>query len=56
MKLKVINSNSDGNCYLLKSSTSTLMLDCGCTLSQIKKGCDFKLSEITACLVSHSHL
>ena len=56
MKLTVINSGSNGNCYLLKSSSGeTLILECGIKFSKVKEALDFDLSGVIGALCSHQH-
>jgi phosphoribosyl 1,2-cyclic phosphodiesterase len=55
MKLKVINSNSKGNCYLLGNNEETLMLECGVKFPQIQKALDFDLTKVVGCIVTHEH-
>jgi phosphoribosyl 1,2-cyclic phosphodiesterase len=55
MKLKVLGSSSKGNCYILKSPTGSLLLECGLPWPQIQKGLDFDLSKVRACIISHEH-
>ena len=38
MELKVLGSNSEGNCYILNGE---LLLDAGVPIKEIKKGLDF---------------
>lgn len=54
MQLKVIGSNSDGNGYLLISSTDTLLIECGLSFKKIKHALQFNLRNVSA-IVSHSH-
>jgi len=54
MKLKVLASGSSGNCYLLTSSKSRILLECGIRFKEIQKKLDFDMN-IDGCLVSHSH-
>ena len=54
-KLKVINSSSSGNCYILTCKNEKLILDCGFPIKVIKQGLDFDLQCIQAVLVSHEH-
>jgi phosphoribosyl 1,2-cyclic phosphodiesterase len=56
MKLKIINSNSEGNCYLLQADLTreTLIIDCGVHVMQIKKALNFDLRNVNA-IVTHSH-
>lgn len=55
MKLKVIGSGSRGNAYLLENDAEALLIECGVNIMEIKKAIDFKISKITACLISHEH-
>lgn len=54
MQLKVINSNSSGNAYLLESATDTLLIECGVHVNKIKKALNFKINNVNA-IVTHSH-
>jgi phosphoribosyl 1,2-cyclic phosphodiesterase len=56
MILKVINTGSKGNAYLLETEKEALLIECGVNFSEIKKAIDFKVSKIVACIVSHEHL
>lgn len=55
MNLKVIGSSSRGNSYLLSSGKSTVILECGLHISEIKKALDYDLSPVCCCLVTHEH-
>lgn len=55
MRLKVINSNSKGNSYILEDERSALLLECGVPFDQIKQALDFNISKVDACLVTHEH-
>jgi phosphoribosyl 1,2-cyclic phosphodiesterase len=56
MKLKIINSNSAGNAYILESSTGeALLIECGLRWELIKQALKYKLDRVAACLVTHSH-
>jgi len=55
MKLKVINSNSKGNAYILNSKSSTLLIECGMPFKVIKEALDYDVMNIDACLVTHEH-
>lgn len=56
MRLIVIGTGSNGNCYLLRDNNgSVLIIECGLTISKIKQGLDFNLNDIAGCLLSHSH-
>ena len=55
MKLKVINSGSTGNCYILESERHILILECGVPFFEIKKALGFKLNKVVGCLMTHEH-
>jgi phosphoribosyl 1,2-cyclic phosphodiesterase len=55
MKLKVLGSDSGGNCYLLQGDKETLILEAGLKFKEIKKGLGFNLSNVVGCLVTHEH-
>lgn len=55
MKLKIISSNSSGNCYLLENETEALIIECGVKFSWIKQALKFNLNKVVGCLVSHEH-
>lgn len=56
MKLTVINSNSDGNCYILENDQEALIIECGVNFDKIKKALGFNLRKVAGCIVSHEHL
>lgn len=57
MKLTVINSSSQGNCYHLTCSKGkTLIIEAGENLIKTKEVCGFDLHGIEGLLVSHIHL
>lgn len=54
MLVKALASSSAGNCYLISDGSSSLLLECGIPLKEIrKKGVD--LVDLAGCLVSHEH-
>jgi phosphoribosyl 1,2-cyclic phosphodiesterase len=55
MQLKILGSSSAGNCYILENEKSTLIIECGLPLFEVKKAVDFKLNKINGCLVTHEH-
>lgn len=56
MKLRVLGSSSAGNSYLLKSSTGTLIIECGIKYRDILQGLDFDLGSVVGTLATHQHL
>lgn len=58
IKIKPIASGSSGNCYYVSDGNSNILLDCGIPVQKIKEflwNNGKKLSDIDACLVTHSH-
>lgn len=55
MRLKVLQSNSKGNCYIIGNKEETLILECGVSFATIKKGIDFNLDKVVGVLISHEH-
>lgn len=56
MTIKCLNSGSDGNCYILTSDSGKhLILDAGIPIGDIKKGLNFDIENIEACLITHIH-
>lgn len=55
MRVKVIGSSSEGNCYLFQAEGETLIVECGVPIMDIKKGLNFKLDNVVGCLVTHRH-
>ena len=56
MNLKCLSSGSQGNCYILTANNGEkLILDCGITIKEIKKGLDWNLRSVVGVIVSHSH-
>lgn len=56
MKLKVINSNSQGNCYILENDSEALIIECGVRIDKIKQALNFNLRKVVGCIVTHEHL
>lgn len=57
MRLKCLGSSSAGNCYLLTSNSGeTLILDCGVSIKEIKKGLDWNIKDVVGVLCTHKHL
>ena len=55
MKLKVLGSNSSGNCYILEGRSSALIIECGVSVDRIKQALGFNLSKVAGCIVTHTH-
>lgn len=56
MKLKCISTGSSGNCYLLQAyNGETLILDCGISIKEIKKGLNWDIRGVVGAICTHSH-
>ena len=55
MTLKVLGSESAGNCYLLETDNEALIVEAGIRLQEIKLALNFDLGKVIGCLISHSH-
>lgn len=55
MELKVLGSNSQGNCYLLVGRDEVLIIEAGIKFSEVKKALNYNISNIVGCLISHEH-
>nr|DAL02837.1 MAG TPA: RNaseZ [Caudoviricetes sp.] len=56
MKLHVLGSSSNGNGYIMQSSTGeSLIIECGLPLIEVKKSLAWRLSGVAAAVVSHHH-
>lgn len=55
IQIKSLASGSKGNCYHITDGSTQLLLECGISIGRIKRGLNFRLSEVAGCLVSHFH-
>ena len=55
MELKVLGSNSQGNCYLLIGRDEVLIIEAGIKFGEVKKALNYNISNIVGCLISHEH-
>lgn len=55
IRLHVVGSGSKGNCYLLEDNDHYLALDAGCPWLDVEKACNFQVSKIDGCLITHRH-
>lgn len=55
MQLKVVNTGSHGNCYVLESKGRNVLLDLGVRWKGVLTAIDYDLSAIDFALVTHSH-
>lgn len=51
--LRVINSDSSGNGYILDCGSEQLIIELGCSWNDILSNLKYDLSKVADCLVSH---
>lgn len=58
MQIRVFASSSAGNCTLVRSGRTAILIDCGLgpeRMRELLEGCGLDLSAITGVLVTHTH-
>jgi len=55
MQIDCFASSSSGNLYRVSNGVDPLLIECGLPIRKIKQALGYRLSDIRACLVSHSH-
>ena len=55
MKIKILASSSAGNCHWISDGRTSLLLDAGIPIGEVQKGCNFNLSSLGGCLITHEH-
>lgn len=55
MEIKILASGSTGNAYRISDGKTGLLLDAGIPLKAIQVGCQFRVTQIKGCFVSHAH-
>jgi phosphoribosyl 1,2-cyclic phosphodiesterase len=55
MKVIILGSSSEGNCYILQGERETLIIEAGVKFSEIKKALKFDLSSVVGCIITHEH-
>lgn len=55
MNITVIASGSSGNAYRVSDGKTALLLDAGIPLKAIQKALDFRVRDLTGCLITHEH-
>ncbi len=53
--IKALASGSSGNCYYVTDGSTPLLLECGISIADIRRGLDYQLSSIEGCLITHEH-
>lgn len=55
MEIRILASGSDGNAYRISDGKTSLLLDAGIPIKAIQVGCQFRVSQINGCFITHSH-
>lgn len=55
MNIDVLASSSKGNAYRITGEGGSLLLECGIPFAEIRRGLNYKASELCGCLLSHEH-
>jgi len=55
IKIESFASGSSGNLYKIDDGETSLLIEVGLPINEIKEKLEFRLSEITGCLISHEH-
>ena len=56
MNIDVLASSSLGNAYIVSDGVTSIMLDAGISYKELQAKSDFKINEVVACFISHSHI
>lgn len=56
IQINSLASSSQGNCHLVTDGKTSLLLDAGLSIKDIRQRLDFGLSDISAALVTHEHM
>ncbi len=55
MQLRVIETGSRGNAYLLQNEQEVLLIECGVTYKKIQQALDFDFTKVSGCILTHEH-
>ena len=55
MKFEPLASSSHGNAYIVSDQETRILLECGISRRKLQQLSGFRLSDISACMVSHEH-
>ena len=55
MRFEALASSSHGNAYIVSDKETRILLECGLSRRKLQRLSGFRLSDITACVVSHEH-
>lgn len=55
MRFESLASSSHGNAYLVSDRDTRILLECGLSRKKLQQLSGFRLSDISACMISHEH-
>ena len=55
MRLRVVDTGSKANGYILGNDEEVLLIEAGCSFMDVKKALDFNIRPICGLICSHSH-
>ncbi len=55
IQIEVLASSSKGNCYHVTDGKTSLLLECGLPIKQIRQKLNYQLSDVSGCLITHEH-
>ena len=55
MRFEALASSSHGNAYIVSDRETRILLECGLSHRKLQQLSGFRLSDISACVVSHEH-
>lgn len=55
MRLNVLGSDSNGNCYVLQNDKDALIIEAGVRFSEVKKALKWQLSKVVGAVITHEH-
>ena len=55
MRLNVLGSDSNGNCYVLQTDKEALIIEAGVRFSEVKKILKWQLSKVVGAVITHEH-
>ena len=55
MRFEALASSSHGNAYIVSDQETRILLECGISRKKLQQLSGFRLSDISACVVSHEH-
>lgn len=55
MRFEALASSSHGNAYIVSDQETHILIECGISRKKLQQLSGFRLSDISACMISHEH-